>query len=52
MLEILQILKPGQIISPRELRDENSLLKRNDKNLVTARDVYHCYGNSSITRYY
>jgi DNA-directed RNA polymerase subunit beta' len=32
-------LKPGQIISPRELRDENSMLKRSDKNLVTARDV-------------
>ena len=32
-------LKPGQIISPRQLRDENSLLKRNDKNLVVARDV-------------
>jgi DNA-directed RNA polymerase subunit beta' len=32
-------LKPGQIVSPRELRDENSLLKRNDKNLVEARDV-------------
>jgi DNA-directed RNA polymerase subunit beta' len=24
-------LKEGQIVSPRELRDENSLLKRNDK---------------------
>ena len=32
-------LKPGQLISPRQLRDENSLLKRNDKNLVVARDV-------------
>jgi DNA-directed RNA polymerase subunit beta' len=32
-------LKPGQIISPRDLRDENSLLKRNDKNLVVAREV-------------
>ena len=32
-------LKEGQIISPRELRDENSLLKRTDKNLVVARDV-------------
>ena len=32
-------LKPGQIVSPRQLRDENSLLKRNDKNLVVARDV-------------
>jgi len=32
-------LKPGQIISARVLRDENSLLKRNDKNQVIARDV-------------
>jgi DNA-directed RNA polymerase subunit beta' len=32
-------LKPGQIISARELRDENSLLKRADKALVTARDA-------------
>mgnify|MGYP003582273221 FL=1 len=32
-------LKEGQIITPRELRDENSLLKRTDKNLVVARDV-------------
>ena len=32
-------LKPGQIVSPRELRDENSILRREDKNLATARDV-------------
>ncbi|MDM9632404.1 DNA-directed RNA polymerase subunit beta' [Robiginitalea aurantiaca] len=32
-------LKPGQIISLRDLRDENSLLKRSDKVLVTARDA-------------
>jgi len=32
-------LKPGQIISSRELRDENSLLKRADKALVVARDA-------------
>ena len=32
-------LKEGQLISARELRDENSLLKRDDKNLVTARDA-------------
>ncbi len=32
-------LKPGQIISPRDLRDENSVLRRDDKNLVTARDA-------------
>ncbi len=32
-------LKPGQIISARQLRDENSLLKRQDKALVSARDA-------------
>lgn len=32
-------LKAGQIISPRDLRDENSLLKRADKTLVEARDA-------------
>ncbi|MEH6407737.1 MAG: DNA-directed RNA polymerase subunit beta', partial [Leeuwenhoekiella sp.] len=32
-------LKPGQIVSPRDLRDENSILRREDKNLVTAREV-------------
>ncbi|MEH6703695.1 MULTISPECIES: DNA-directed RNA polymerase subunit beta' [Galbibacter] len=32
-------LRAGQIISPRELRDENSILRRNDKQLVEARDA-------------
>mgnify|MGYP002630738010 FL=1 len=32
-------LKEGQIITARELRDENSLLKRDDKALVVARDA-------------
>jgi len=32
-------LKPGQIVSARQLRDENSLLRREDKNLVIARDA-------------
>jgi len=32
-------LKPGQIVTVRELRDENSLLKRNDKALVEGRDA-------------
>ncbi len=32
-------LKPGQIVSPRQLRDENSILRRADKNLVTAREA-------------
>ena len=31
-------LKPGQIITMRQLRDENSLLKRQDKRLVIARE--------------
>jgi len=32
-------LKEGQIITARELRDENSILKRSDKNPVTAKDA-------------
>ncbi len=32
-------LKPGQIISTRKLRDENSMLKRRDQKPVSARDV-------------
>jgi DNA-directed RNA polymerase subunit beta' len=32
-------LKAGQIISPRDLRDENSILRREDKELATARDA-------------
>jgi DNA-directed RNA polymerase subunit beta' len=32
-------LKEGQIVSPRDLRDENSILRREDKTLVVARDV-------------
>jgi len=32
-------LKDGQIITPRELRDENSILKRGDKEMVEARDA-------------
>ncbi|MBU2939618.1 DNA-directed RNA polymerase subunit beta' [Lacinutrix sp. C3R15] len=32
-------LKEGQIVSPRQLRDENSILRREDKALVEARDA-------------
>ncbi|MGR7812130.1 DNA-directed RNA polymerase subunit beta' [Lacinutrix undariae] len=32
-------LKPGQIITLRELRDENSILRREDKQLATAREA-------------
>jgi DNA-directed RNA polymerase subunit beta' len=41
-------LKEGQIITPRELRDENSLLKRNDKNIVVARDVITATGTPCL----
>ena len=34
-----QELKPGMIVSPRRLRDENSMLKRREKKLVDARDA-------------
>ena len=32
-------LKPGQIVTVRKLRDENSILKRRDAKIITARDV-------------
>ena len=32
-------LKPGQLVSLRQLREENSYLKRNDKKLVSFRDA-------------
>jgi len=34
-----QVLRPGQIINARELRDENSALKRRDQKLVEVRDA-------------
>jgi DNA-directed RNA polymerase subunit beta' len=34
-----ETFKAGQIVTSRQLRDENSILKRNDKNLVDARDA-------------
>ncbi|AJA67877.1 DNA-directed RNA polymerase, beta' subunit, predominant form [Myroides sp. A21] len=41
-------LKEGQIITMRELRDENSLLKREDKNLVVSRDVMPATGTPML----
>ena len=32
-------LKAGQLVTSRQLRDENSILRRQDKNLVVARDA-------------
>ena len=46
-------LKEGQIVSARALRDENSLLKREDKNLIIARDAVNATGTpilQGITR--
>ena len=46
-------MKEGQIVSARELREENSLLKREDKNLVVARDAVNATGTpilQGITR--
>ena len=34
-----ETFKPGMIITARKLRDENSMLKRKDKKLVSARDA-------------
>jgi len=34
-----ELLKEGQIVSPRDLRDENSILKRKDLKLVETRDA-------------
>ncbi|MDD2412497.1 MAG: DNA-directed RNA polymerase subunit beta' [Bacteroidales bacterium] len=39
---------PGQIISVRKLRDENSLLKRQDKNLIEARDARPATGRQIL----
>ena len=46
-------MKEGQIVSARELRDENSLLKREDKALIVARDAVNATGTpilQGITR--
>ena len=46
-------LKAGQIVSIRQLREENSLLKRNDKKLVVVRDTIPATSNvllQGITR--
>ena len=34
-----QTMKPGQIVTARKLRDENSALKRRDLHLVEVRDA-------------
>ncbi|MEG0948888.1 MAG: DNA-directed RNA polymerase subunit beta' [Bacteroidales bacterium] len=43
-----QNLKPGQIVTPRKLRDENSMLKRRDQKLVEVRDVIPATSNQIL----
>ena len=43
-----QNLKPGQIVTPRKLRDENSMLKRRDLQLVEVRDVIPATSNQIL----
>jgi len=40
--------KPGQIITARKLRDENSILKRKDKKLVEAKDATPATSNQVL----
>jgi DNA-directed RNA polymerase subunit beta' len=40
--------RPGQIVTARKLRDENSLLKRRDKQLVVARDAKPATGRQVL----
>ena len=43
-----QTLKAGQIVSVRRLRDENSILKRQDLKLVEARDAIPATSNQVL----
>ncbi len=42
------VYRPGQIVSARKLRDENSMLKRKDKRLIEARDARPATGRQVI----
>ncbi|NHB67567.1 DNA-directed RNA polymerase subunit beta' [Perlabentimonas gracilis] len=41
-------LRPGQIVTARKLRDENSILKRKDMKLITARDAVPATSNQVL----
>lgn len=41
-------LRPGQIVTARKLRDENSILKRKDMKLITARDAVSATSNQVL----
>lgn len=42
------VLRPGQIITARKLRDENSILKRKDMKLIVARDAVPATSNQVL----
>ncbi|MBD99160.1 MAG: DNA-directed RNA polymerase subunit beta' [Verrucomicrobia bacterium] len=42
------MMKQGQIVSPRKLREENSKLKRQDKKIAVARDAVPATSNSVL----
>jgi DNA-directed RNA polymerase subunit beta' len=42
------VLRPGQIITSRKLRDENSILKRKDLKLIVARDAVPATSNQVL----
>ena len=42
------VLRPGQIITPRKLRDENSALKRRDQKLAITRDAIPATSNQIL----
>ncbi len=41
-------MKPGQIFTPRKLRDENNMLKRRDMKLVETRDAIAAISNQIL----
>ena len=43
-----QTLKPGQIVTARKLRDENSMLKRRDLKVIEARDAIPATANQIL----
>jgi DNA-directed RNA polymerase subunit beta' len=43
-----EIFKAGQIVTARELRDENAVLKRNDKEIMEVRDAENATGKQIL----
>jgi hypothetical protein len=45
-------LKPGALVTLRQIREENSFLKRNDKKLVEYRDAMSSHGSFHVVGYH